>query len=109
MGSDYEPWRFLFEDMAASLSYYGAMLQKYSSPPLVPFAMVDDQSGLYNEGWVVLACFDGGNTSGNPRVYVHDYAKPPKSSAELPSFNDFNAWLAYAEDESKRYKADRSS
>ncbi len=56
---DLIPWQFLFLDMPRSLSYFGAMLQKYTDKPLIPFAIVDDKTGLYNGGFVVLACFDG--------------------------------------------------
>lgn len=38
--------------------YYRAMLTRYADKPLIPFAIIDDQSGLYNDGYVVLACFD---------------------------------------------------
>ncbi|MCF5591461.1 hypothetical protein, partial [Pseudomonas syringae] len=56
---DIEPWRFLSKDMATSLFYYSSMLLKFSEAALVPFAIIQDESGLYNDGWVVLACFDG--------------------------------------------------
>lgn len=66
-----EPWVFLFQNIGASLYYYGAMLQKFPDAPLVPFAVVNDQSGLYNGGWVVLASFDGRDKSGSPRVCIY--------------------------------------
>src|SRR5262245_24255595 len=103
---DYAPWHFLFADLPASLSYLGAMLQKFPDKPLVPFAIIDDQSGTYNGGWVVLALFDGDDGSGNPGVYLFDYSKPPKGRSQLESFKDFDAWLAYAKDESRRYNDD---
>src|ERR1700757_3263083 len=75
---DLEPWNFLFQNIPASLNYYGAMLQKYPDKPLVPFAFIDDQSGFYNGGYVVLACFDGDDISGDPKVYFHDYSNPKR-------------------------------
>ena len=69
---DIEPWSFLAEDMPMSLSYYGEMLRKFPETPLIPFAFISDESGLYNDGYIVLACFDGGDLSGHPKVRIYD-------------------------------------
>ncbi|MCF5622689.1 hypothetical protein, partial [Pseudomonas syringae] len=76
---DIEPWRFLSKDMATSLFYYSSMLLKFSEAALVPFAIIQDESGLYNDGWVVLACFDGECKEGNACVRIYDYSKPKLS------------------------------
>lgn len=104
---DIEPWFFLSRDMGATLSYYGAMLQKFPGSPLVPFAMVNDQTGHYNDGWVVVACFDGNDRSVNPRVCIYDYSQPNRSPWERTCAN-FAEWLATAEKESVRYKRERA-
>ncbi|MHA6844520.1 hypothetical protein [Ralstonia syzygii] len=103
---DIEPWGFLCENVGASLLYYGAMLQKFPESPIIPFAMVNDQSGLYNDGWVVLACFDGGDKSGDPRVLIYDYSRPASNPWDNVYVN-FSAWLAMAGEESVRYKEER--
>lgn len=107
---DIEPWSLLFNDMATSLSYYGAMLNKYKDNPLIPFAIASDQSGLFNDGYVILACFDGSDVSGNPRVYFHDYGSSNKDIAwsERYYLKDFNSWLQLAREESAHYKAEQA-
>jgi hypothetical protein len=104
---DLEPWTFLFSSMARSLQYYGAMLLTYPDKPLVPFAMASDQSGYFNDGYVVLACFDGDDRSGDPKVYIHDYADPKRDSwQERYVLRNFDEWSRVAKEESDRYKAE---
>lgn len=106
---DLEPWEFLFLNMPSSLNYYGAMLQKYPDKPLIPFAIIDDKSGLYNGGYVVLACFDGDDNSGDPKVYFHDYSNPKRVDwADRHALPNFSEWLRVAGEESARYKLERA-
>lgn len=107
--ADLEPWRPLFLDIPKSLNYYGAMLEKYPDKPLVPFAIIDDQSGFYNGGYVVLACFDGDDKTGDPKVYFHDYSNPKRSDwRDRYSLTNFTEWLQVAKEESARYKTERA-
>jgi len=105
-----EPWLLLYNDMATSLSYYGSMLLKYKEHCLIPFAVASDQSGIFNDGYVVLACFDGNDHSGNPKVYFHDYGY----NEQYPDWdkryhlNNFDEWLKLAKEESAQYKAERA-
>jgi hypothetical protein len=102
---DLQPWRFLCNDMPASLSYYGAMLQQYRDKPLIPFAMASDPSGYYNDGYVVLACFDGSDKSGDPRIYFHDYANTKRVDwPERYSMNNFAEWMVDIRTESLQCK-----
>ncbi|ETS32502.1 hypothetical protein BB987_10835 [Photorhabdus temperata] len=105
-----EPWTFLYGDMATSLSYYGAMLNKYKDKTLIPFAIASDPSGLYNDGYVVLACFDGDDISGDPKVYFHDYGCRSQDINWDQRYNleNFSAWFNLAEEESARYKAEQA-
>jgi hypothetical protein len=104
-----EPWNFLCFNMAKSLNYFGALLQKYPDKPLVPFAIVDDQSGFFNDGYVVLACFDGDDKNGNPKVYFHDYSNAKRVEwSERHSLANFAEWLKVATEESERYKVERA-
>lgn len=103
------PWEFLFQSMPASLNYYGAMLQKYPDKPLIPFAIINDKSGFYNGGYVVLACFDGDATNGDPKVYFHDYSNPTRVEwKERYSLPNFSEWLRTAAEESAQYQAERA-
>lgn len=103
-----EPWSFLAADKPLSLSFYGEMLLKFPSMPLIPFACVDDQSGLYNDGWVVLACFDGVDSSSQPRVRIYDSSTPKSTPWQNLSYTNFSDWLDAAKIESSRYKAARA-
>ena len=95
---DLEPWKFLFLSMPKSLNYYGAMLEKYSDKPLVPFAIIDDQSGFYNGGYVVLACFDGDDKSGDRRfTSMINFSNPKRVDwPDRYSLANFTEWLRVA-------------
>ena len=106
---DLEPWHFMFLDMPSSLQYYGAMLQKYHDKTLIPFAISNDPSGLFNDGYVLLACFDGDEKTGNPKVYFHDYSNPKVIDwIDRYSLANFEEWLRVAQQESAQFKADRN-
>lgn len=106
---DIEPWSFLYDDMNDFLNYYSSMLSEYKDHPLIPFAIANDQSGLFNDGYIILACFDGNDNTGNPKVYFHDYGY----HGELPSWDkryyldNFLVWLEVAKGEAAQYKAER--
>lgn len=102
-----EPWAPLATDMPLSLYYYGAMLSKFQDKPLIPFAIICDGSGFYNDGYVVLACFDGSELSDEPKVRIYDYGKPKISPWENMSYPSFLAWLEAARKESELYLAQR--
>lgn len=105
---DIEPWYFLALDMPTSLSYYGNMLLKFPESPLIPFAKINDESGLYNDGFVVVACFDGSDQNGQPKVRIYDYGRPTKSPWDNLSYPNFDAWLEAAKNESSRYKIEKN-
>lgn len=99
------PWKILAADMARSLYYLGSMFLKFPNNPLVPFAIIHDESGMYNDGWVVLACFDGANFSGDPPVRIYDYSNPKALPWENKSYRNFSEWLEAAEQESSDYRS----
>lgn len=105
---DLEPWVLLYNDRATSLRYYDLMLLKYQDKCLIPFAIASDLSGFFNDGYVVLACFDGDDLSGDPKIYFHDYGH----TGSTPSWKNryqlknFDEWLKLAKEESAQYKAD---
>jgi len=83
------------------------MLLKFPGAALVPFAIIQDESGLYNDGWVVLACFDGERKEGSPSVRIYDYSKPKLSPWDNLAYSGFAEWFIAAKEESSRYKAER--
>lgn len=106
---DIEPWSLLTSNMFRTLNYYESMRDEYKDQVLIPFAIAVDESGYYNDGYVVLACFDGNDISGNPRVYFHDYGSLVKEIEWSKRYylEGFTTWLQYARDESSRYKKEK--
>lgn len=82
------------------------MLEKFKEAPLVPFAIICDQTGLYNDDYVTLALFDGSDQSASPRVRIYDYGTPKKSPWDRLSYDNFEAWLEAAKEESADYKSE---
>lgn len=102
-GTKLEPWMLLCDDMAMSLLYYGTLLKKFPEKNLIPFAIASDKTGVFNEGWVVLACFDGDDKSNNPKVLIYDYATPKISPTNNKIFSSFAEWLESARKDSLEY------
>lgn len=105
---DIEPWRFLALDMPMSLSSYASMLLKFPDRPLIPFAQICDPTGFYNDGYVVLACFESTDATSEPCVRIYDFGNPKKTPWDNLSYKTFSEWLAAATQESLRYKAERA-
>ncbi len=101
-------WFFLASDMPLSLSLYAGMLLKFPKKPLVPFARTYDPAGFYNDGYVVLACFDGADTLGQPRVRIYDFGRPKNSPWDNLSCANFEEWISAAKKESASYKAQQA-
>jgi hypothetical protein len=101
---DIDPWRFLAESRDLSIYYYEDMRKRFSQAPLIPFAWINDQSGEYNEGWVVLACFEASPQSVSNCVRIYDYGVPKVSPWQNLSYASFEEWLAAAKVESARFK-----
>ncbi|MCB6182929.1 hypothetical protein LIN78_05125 [Leeia sp. TBRC 13508] len=98
-----DPWAPLALDMPNSLMYYSSMLLKFKNAPLIPFAMICDETGFCNDGYVVLACFDGSDLSGDPIVRIYDYGSPKDTPWDNLSYPNFLAWLADAKKESDQH------
>lgn len=99
-----QPWKFLADDMALSLYYFSALLLKYPESKLIPFAICSDASGLYNDGYVVLACFDAADIQKQPPVRIYDYSAPAVSPWDNLSFANFSEWFKAAKKESEEYQ-----
>lgn len=104
-----DPWKLLAEDMPQSLALYGAILLKFPGRPLIPFAWIEDQTGYHNDGWIVVAYFDGSDVSGNPRVRIFDYANPKSTPWDNFSYAGLSEWLDAAKRESLVFKAENDS
>lgn len=97
--SDIEPWSFICEFQESSSFWISEVKERYPTRKLVPFAKVN-----YSDD---IACFDGADTSGDPKVYyVHAFAS---AGWEDRGYTDnFEEWLKMARLESARYKAERA-
>lgn len=96
---DLEPWWFFCEFRELADQWLKEVKKQYPHRELVPFAKVSDSDDI--------ACFDGGDISGNPKIYyVHAYASSGWEDRGLA--NDFDEWLKNAQEESARYKEERA-
>lgn len=96
---DLEPWSFICEFQESSSFWMREMKGKYPDRKLVPLAKVN-----YSDD---IACFDGEDTSGDPKIYyIHAFAS---AGWEDRGYTDnFDEWLKMARLESARYKAERA-
>lgn len=91
------PWFFLCETVGLVSEFYELAKQDYPNRKLIPFARYD--------GTDDVACFDGDDLSGNPKVHlVHFWASA--GWEDRGSLTNFKAWLALAKKESGDYIID---
>ena len=97
---DLDPWWFLCEFEKSAKYWLYEMKNQYPTRQLIPFAKLS-----YSDD---VACFDGSDTSGNPKVYyVHAFAS---AGWEDRGYTDnFTEWLKIARLESARYKAEQAN
>lgn len=96
---DLDPWWFLYEFENAAKQWLSEIKKQYPDRHLVPFAKIS-----YSDD---IACFDGDDKSGDPRVYyVHAFAS--LGWEDRGSVENFDKWLKLAQEESAQYKADRA-
>lgn len=108
------PWELLYKNYDLLLNYYTSMQEIYTNHSLIPFARACDLSGYFNDGYVVLACFDGEDNTGNPKVYFHDYGQNSWGLCEDRDISweeryfiaNFDEWIKLAKNESIQYKAE---
>ena len=84
------PWLFLNATSEVGTLIYS--VRGNDGRNLVPFASLELGDGD-------VACFDGGDTSGNPAVLMLVLDE----SGRKYSFSDFDEWLSIAEKEAKTY------
>lgn len=96
---DLDPWWFLYEFENVAKQWLSEIKKQYPDRNLVPFAKIS-----YSDD---IACFDGDDKSGDPKVYyVHAFASP--GWEDRGSVENFDKWLKLAQEESAQYKADRA-
>lgn len=86
-----EPWWFLSEYKEDADFWMDEIAKQYPSRKLVPFAKAGSSDDV--------ACFDGSDTSGNPKVfYVHTFASP--GWEDHGDVESFDVWLEKTKAES---------
>ena len=96
---DLEPWSFICEFREPSSFWMAEVKKQYPTRKLVPFAKVN-----YSDD---IACFDGEDSSGDPKVYyVHAFST--EGWEDRGYADNFDEWLKMARLESARYKAERA-
>ncbi len=94
---DLDPWWFLFINEQVSKGWLIELKKQYPDRVLIPFAKLS-----YNDD---IACFDGDDKSGNPKVLlIHSFASP--GWKERGCIENFEKWLELAKIESIEYKED---
>lgn len=89
-----EPWHFYHSEETLNFHYNG-LKERYPERILVPFARRGDNDDV--------ACFDGADNSGDPRVIIiHDFASPGWENRG--EFKDFLEWLEFAKEQSEEWK-----
>lgn len=97
---DLLPWTFLGKKPDSVEFYIKAMRHMHSQHALVPFARFEDSANGD------LACFDGADQSGDPKIYfyVYESQKPLPPWEERYHLKDFVEWLRVAREESEEYQ-----
>jgi hypothetical protein len=85
------PWWFIDANSKAGELSYSNRLREGTN--LIPFAKVDDDR---ND----IACFDGTDTSGNPKVVM----RVLDDSGRSYSFENFDSWLTAAKADAGRWQ-----
>lgn len=50
-------WKDLFGDVIEFIDYYDFLLDKFPQKRYIPFACAVDESGLFNDGYVIISAF----------------------------------------------------
>lgn len=97
---DIEPWWWLAPHKDSVIYWENTLRTQFPLRTLVPFAK--------HGGSDDVACFDGADTSGNPRVlYIHSFCSP--GWEHRGEANNFTEWLQKTEQEASEFSAEIGS
>jgi hypothetical protein len=89
-----EPWWLLSIRKESTLFWLHTLRAQYPERSLIPFAKMEDSDDL--------ACFDGLDTNGDPKVfYVHAYTTP--GWEHRGEAGGFDQWLSDAIEQARRH------
>jgi hypothetical protein len=93
----YEPIYFLGKFPDNLIQWDKNIKKQYPYKNVIPFAKNENTDDVF--------CFDGNDTSGNPKVLtVHTFTTPGWEDRE--SFESFDEWLEMAQEFSKEFKGE---
>ena len=94
---DIDPWWWLAPHKDSEIYWARTLREQFPSRLLVPFAK--------HGGSDDVACFDGSDTSSDPKVlYIHAFCSP--GWEHRGEANNFTEWLRKAQIEAAEFKAD---
>ncbi|WP_371023995.1 SMI1/KNR4 family protein [Luteibacter sp. RCC_6_2] len=95
--ADVDPWWFLGVRKESAEFWIHELARQYPGRSLVPFARLAGSDDV--------ACFDGSDLSGNPRVlYIHAFASQGWEDRGVEC--DFSSWLRSALSDHERHHSD---
>lgn len=101
---DLYPWRLLGDHGSEIPFFLDIVRKRYPDKVLIPFARRDDSASGD------LACFDGDDATGNPKIYFHVFG----DTREVPwtkrfSIAGFSGWLQEAQQEAEEYRTEMAA
>jgi hypothetical protein len=95
---DIEPWWWLAPYKASSIFWLETLQEQFPYRTAIPFAK-DNRSDD-------IACFDGTDTSGDPKVlFIHTFCSP--GWEDRGTVDNFDEWLKTTTEESRQFKLER--
>ncbi|MDR1064735.1 MAG: SMI1/KNR4 family protein [Azoarcus sp.] len=95
---DIEPWGWLASYKELSISWMKILQEQFPYRTLIPFAKFGGSDDI--------ACFDGTDTSGDPKVlFIHTFCSP--GWEDRGTVDNFDGWLKGITEESRQFKLER--
>ncbi len=95
------PWWFLHRYPESANFWLEELREEYPSRSLVPFA----KFSVFDD----IACFDGADTSGDPKIYYAFEGASPGWDAQNQGPNShFERWIAQAKRDAEQWKAEEA-
>ncbi|MEG0343506.1 MAG: hypothetical protein RR633_15085 [Acinetobacter sp.] len=98
---DIEPWKTFYENESELVRFDSVLKKRFPESNLLPFAYIHDITGFCNDSWPIIASFD---LKSMPIIRIYDFSTPKNSPWINLSYQNFDAWLEMARNESEKYK-----
>ena len=98
---DIEPWKTFHKNESELVRFDSILRKRFPESHFLPFAYIHDMTGFCNDSWPIVASFD---LKSMPIIRIYDFSKPENSPWINFSYQNFDAWLEMARNESTKYK-----